>query len=94
MMTYNAMYKFLDNGVHGEVLDFPGTITFATSLKKARSSLAKALRDMAETNFINGESLPEPDPLLTDSEADLQEPIDLILLPDFQEYFIVEADAA
>jgi len=94
MMTYNAMYKFLDNGVHGEVLDFPGTITFATSLKKARSSLAKALRDMAETNFINGEDLPEPDPLLTDSEADLQEPIDLILLPDFQEYFIVEADAA
>ncbi len=94
MMTYNAMYKFLDNGVHGEVLDFPGTITFATSLKKARSLLAKALRDMAETNFINGESLPEPDPLLTDSEADLQEPIDLILLPDFQEYFIVEADAA
>jgi hypothetical protein len=28
MLTYKAMYKFLDQGVHAEVLDFPGTITF------------------------------------------------------------------
>ena len=27
MLTYKAMYKFLDQGVHAEVLDFPGTIT-------------------------------------------------------------------
>ena len=79
MLTYKAMYKFLNEGVHGEVLDFPGTITFAENLEKARCSLANALVEMAETNLINGESLPKPNPLLTDYEADLEEPIHLIL---------------
>jgi predicted RNase H-like HicB family nuclease len=79
MLTYKAMYKFLDEGVHGEVLDFPGTITFAENLEKARRSLASAIVDMAETNLINGESLPIPNPQLTDSEADIEEPIHLIL---------------
>jgi predicted RNase H-like HicB family nuclease len=55
MLTYKAMYKFLDEGVHGEVLDFPGTITFAENLEKARRSLANAIVDMAETNLINGQ---------------------------------------
>ena len=73
------MYKFLNEGVHGEVLDFPGTITFSGNLEKARSSLANALVEMAETNLMNGESLPKPNPLLTDHEADLEEPIHLIL---------------
>ena len=27
MLTYKAMYKLLDKGVHAEVLDFPGVIT-------------------------------------------------------------------
>ena len=27
MLTYKAMYKYLEHGVHAEVLDFPGTIT-------------------------------------------------------------------
>ena len=75
MLTYKAMYKFLNEGVHGEVLDFPGTITFAENLEKARCSLANALVEMAETNLMNGESLPKPNPLLTDAEADLEEPI-------------------
>ncbi len=79
MLTYKAMYKFLDEGVHGEVLDFPGTITFAENLEKARSSLASALVDMALTNLTNGEPLPTPNSLLTDSEADIEEPIHLIL---------------
>ncbi len=79
MLTYKAMYKFLDEGVHGEVLDFPGTITFAENLEKARRSLASAIVDMAETNLIHGESLPIPNPQLTDSEADIEEPIHLIL---------------
>ncbi len=79
MLTYKAMYKFLDEGVHGEILDFPGTITFAPNLEKARSSLANALVEMAETNLINGEPLPKPNPLFTDPEADLEEPIHLIL---------------
>jgi hypothetical protein len=32
MLTYKAMYQFLDQGVHAEVLDFPGTITFGENL--------------------------------------------------------------
>ncbi|ELR99730.1 hypothetical protein [Gloeocapsa sp. PCC 73106] len=79
MLIYKAMYKFLDQGVHGEVLDFPGTISYAENLEKVRHSLANALVEMAETNLVNGESLPFPDPLISDPEADLEEPIYLIL---------------
>ena len=79
MLTYKAMYKFLDQGVHAEVLDFPGTITFGEILEDARRSLASALVDMAETSLLQGESLPQPDPLCTDPEADLEEPIHLLL---------------
>ncbi|MGB0563869.1 MAG: type II toxin-antitoxin system HicB family antitoxin [Spirulinaceae cyanobacterium] len=79
MLTYKAMYKFLDEGVHAEVLDFPGTISFAASLEQARRSLASALVDMAETHLLQGEALPQPDASQTDPEADLEEPIYLIL---------------
>jgi predicted RNase H-like HicB family nuclease len=79
MLTYKAMYKFLDQGVHAEVLDFPGTITFGENLEDARRSLASALVDMAETSLLRGEPLPQPDPLYTDPEADLEEPIHLLL---------------
>ena len=57
MLTYKAMYKFLDQGVHAEVLDFPGTITFGENLEDARRSLASALVDMAETSLLRGELL-------------------------------------
>lgn len=73
------MYKFLEEGVHGEVLDFPGTISFAEDLSKTRRSLANALVEMAEVNLSRGESLPKPDASITDPEADLEEPIHLIL---------------
>lgn len=79
MLTYKAMYKFLDDGVHGEVLDFPGAITCGRDLDEARESLAGALVDMAETNLMLGERLPIPDPEISDAEADLEEPIHLIL---------------
>jgi predicted RNase H-like HicB family nuclease len=79
MLTYKAMYKFLDQGVHAEVLDFPGVITWGATLEEARRLLASALVDMAETNLIQGESLPQPDPLCTDPEADIEEPIHLLL---------------
>jgi len=79
MITYKAMYKFLDQGVHAEVLDFPGTITFGKNLEAARRMLASALVDMAETNLLRGEPLPPPDPSRTDPEADLEEPIHLLL---------------
>lgn len=79
MLTYKAMYKFLDQGVHAEVLDFPGAITFGATLEESRRLLASALVDMAETNLLHGEPLPQPDPLRTDPEADLEEPIHLLL---------------
>ncbi len=79
MLIYKAMYKFLDEGVHAEVLDFPGTITFGNNLIEARQLLGSALADMAETNLMQGESLPKPNPSCTDPEADLEEPIYLLL---------------
>ena len=79
MLTYKALYKFLDHGVHAEVLDFPGTITCGVNLEEARRLLASALTDMAETNLLRGEPLPQPDPSLTDLEADIEEPIHLLL---------------
>lgn len=79
MLTYKAMYKFLDDGVHGEVLDFPGVITCGETLDETRKLLAGALVDMAETNLLLGESLPVPNPNLTNAESDLEEPIHLIL---------------
>ena len=79
MFTYKAMYKYLDEGVHAEVLDFPGVITSGADLEQARRLLASALVDMAETNLARGEALPQPDPSSTDPEADLEEPIFLLL---------------
>jgi predicted RNase H-like HicB family nuclease len=79
MLTYKAMYKYLDEGVHAEVLDFPGAISFGEDLEEARRMLASALVDMAETNLLHGEPLPQPNPQSTDPEADLEEPIHLLL---------------
>lgn len=79
MLVYKAMYKFVTEGVHAEVLDFPGAIAFGVDLEAARHMLASALVDMAETNLLLGEALPTPDPAATDPEADLEEPIYLLL---------------
>ncbi len=80
MLTYKAMYKFLDGGhVHGEVLDFPGAITSGRSLDEARELLASALQDVAETALLAGESLPPPRAGASDPESDLEEPIHLLL---------------
>ncbi len=79
MLTYKAMYKYLDEGVHAEVLDFPGVISWGKDLEEARRLLASALEDMAETYLLKGEPLPQPDPARTDPEADLEEPIYLLL---------------
>ena len=79
MLTYKAMYKFLDDGVHGEVLDFAGVITCGQNLEEVRRLLAAALVDMAETNLLLGESLPIPNSDITSEESDLEEPIYLIL---------------
>ena len=79
MLTFKAMYKFLDEGVHAEVLDFPGVITCGANLEEARRLLGAALVDMAETNWLEGEPLPQPDSACTDPDADLEEPIHLLL---------------
>ena len=79
MLTYKSSYKWSDGVVLGEVLDFPGTIAFGHSLEEARRQLASALQDMAETNLLNGEPLPIPDDSRTNDEADLEEPIHLVL---------------
>lgn len=77
MLTYKAMYKFIDEGVHAEVMDFPGVITWAATLDEARRMLASALVEMSETNLTLGEPLPQPDPTRIDNEADIEEPISL-----------------
>lgn len=79
MLTYKAMYKYLDDAVHAEVLDFPGAITAGGDLDEARHLLASALVDMAETHMVHGEPLPVPDPTRTDADSDLEEPIHLLL---------------
>jgi predicted RNase H-like HicB family nuclease len=79
MLTYRAMYKFVDDAVHAEVLDFPGAISFGADLDEARRMLASVLVDMAETHLLRGDSLPLPDPTRTDAESDLEEPIYLLL---------------
>ena len=79
MFTYKAVYKFLDDGIHGEVLDFAGVITCGKTLDETSLLLSDALAEMAETNLHLGESLPKPNPNLSDTEADLEEPIYLML---------------
>lgn len=78
MLTYKAMYKFPDNSIHGEVLDFAGVITCGKSLEETRRLLAGALVDMAEINLLLGEPLPIPNSDVTSEEADLEEPIYLV----------------
>jgi predicted RNase H-like HicB family nuclease len=60
-------------------LDFPGVISFGADLEESRKMLASALVDMAETNLLHGEQLPLPEAARTDPEADLEEPIHLLL---------------
>jgi predicted RNase H-like HicB family nuclease len=79
MLVYKSAYKWEEGVCLGEVLDFPGTVSFGPTLDDARANLAGALRDMAETNLLRGEPLPIPDPNRTDPQADLEEPIYLVL---------------
>ena len=79
MLTYKAMYKFVDGGVHAEVLDFPGAITCGEDLAMRGDCWPPPWSDMAETLLLAGEPLPTPDPACTDPESDLEEPIHLLL---------------
>jgi len=82
MLTYKAMYRFFNGGVHAEALDFPGVITCADNLPEARRLLAEALVDMAETCLLLGEPLPRPDARCTDPDADLEGPVHWLLTAD------------
>jgi predicted RNase H-like HicB family nuclease len=79
MLVYKAAYKMTEGLFLGEVLDYPGTVSFGHTLEEARKNLAGALFDMAETNLLKGEPLPLPDSHISDPEADLEEPIYLAI---------------
>lgn len=79
MLVYKAAYKLTEGVYLGEVLDFPGTVSFGNTLDEARRNLAGALFDMAETKLLRGEALPLPDASRTDLDADLEEPIYLAI---------------
>jgi predicted RNase H-like HicB family nuclease len=79
MLQYKAGYKFVEGGVHAQVLDFPAVITCGGDLEEARKLLATALIDVAETCLEQGQPLPISDPRLGDPEMDIEEPIYLHL---------------
>lgn len=80
MLQYKAGYKFVEGGVHAQVLDFSAAITCGSDLAEARELLSAALIDVAETLLEAGQPLPLPNPKLTDVEMDIEEPIYLHLL--------------
>src|SRR5690242_19099207 len=96
MIVYKAMYKFVDaeNQVHGMVLDLPGVITCGPDLNATRSLLASALADMAETFLLRSRPLPQPDPTVTEPDADIEEPIYLLLTAANQVAIVPEAVVA
>lgn len=92
MLSYHAAYKNEEGVILGEVLDFPGTVSFGHTIEEARASLAGALRDMAETNLIRGEAIPLPNDAADDPTADINEPIYLVLQTGHR--LLVEATSA
>lgn len=79
MLQYKAGYKFVEGGVHAQILDFPAVISCGADLDEARRMLGLALVDVTETLLGLGEALPRPDPAVSDAEMDLEEPIFLHL---------------
>ncbi len=79
MVQYKAGYKFVDGGVHTQVLDFPAAISCGTNLDDARRMLGLALIDVTETLLSLGQPLPRTDSTVTNPEMDLEEPIYLHL---------------
>jgi hypothetical protein len=49
MLQYKAGFKYIEGGVHAQVIDFPAAITCAETLDDARRLLALALVDVAES---------------------------------------------
>lgn len=80
MLQYKAGYKYVDGGVHAQILDFPAVISCGANLGEARRMLGLALVDVAETLLGLGQAIPQPEPSLSDPEMDLEEPIFLHLV--------------
>jgi predicted RNase H-like HicB family nuclease len=79
MLQYKAGYKYVDGGVHAQVVDFPAAITCAGDLTEARRLLTEALLDVAESRLELGQPLPMPNSQASDPEMDFEEPIYLHL---------------
>lgn len=79
MLRYKAGYKYVEGGVHAQVLDFPAAITCGSDLDDARRQLLGALVDIAESYVAEGMLLPKSNELATDPEMDIEEPIYLHL---------------
>ncbi|MEX0703563.1 MAG: hypothetical protein WD069_15820 [Planctomycetales bacterium] len=79
MLVYKAAYFIDDDGVHVEALDFPGVNSCGKDIDEARRMIQSALLDMAEYHLDAGKALPLPDPTATNPDADLEEPVYLLL---------------
>lgn len=79
MLTYKAAYYFDEDGVSVQALDFPAVLSCGKDLDEARKMIRSALVDVTEYMLDKGEPLPIPDPSVTDPEADLEEPLYLLI---------------
>lgn len=81
MIEYKAaFYEDRKNGWFlAKVLDFPGVATQGRTLDKARQMLREGLREMSEWLLGDGQSLPHPNPDVSDPGADVIEPIQLFI---------------
>lgn len=83
MLIYKAAYRYDDESpegwVVGQVVDFPAAISQGRGIEEARRMLAAALVDVSETMILDGMQLPAPDASCTDPDADIEEPIYLLL---------------
>ena len=80
MLQYHVAFHLpqgLDRMVVAEVLDFPGVFSQGFDLPDARTMVASALEDMAESYLEEGRALPTRSATATDPEADY---VDLIPL--------------
>ncbi|MEN1678762.1 MAG: hypothetical protein AAGJ46_04170 [Planctomycetota bacterium] len=79
MIQYKAGYKYVEGGVHAQVIDFPAAITCGDDIDAARRLLAAALLDAAEACIEFGDALPTPNAKASNPEMDIEEPIYLHL---------------
>ena len=79
MLRYDPGYQFVERQVYAQVVDLPAIIMCANDLTEARRQLTATLLDLAQTRLELGQSLPMPDPMATDPEMDIEEPIYLHL---------------